>query len=117
MSSTDTRYFSLSGPSSPAPSLSNWSSLPSPSVTTPNRVERPFNLSPVHGQFPNEPYYFIIEPQGCFVPSKPLPFIQKNDVTRHHYIVPSFATVHTHKNLFIIIFYLLILFLGRRKSS
>ncbi|KAI7887657.1 uncharacterized protein EV154DRAFT_11818 [Mucor mucedo] len=56
-------------------------------------MDRFNTLSPVQSQFPNEPYYSIVEPQGCFVPTKPLPFIQKNDVTRHHYIVPSFAAV------------------------
>lgn len=102
MSSTDTRYFSASGPASPSSTLSSWSGLPSPLVTTLHRLERPSSLSPVHGQFPIEPHYSVIEPTGCFVPSKPLPFIQKTNVTRHHYIVPSFATVRkTRKNCFL----------------
>ncbi|KAI9329593.1 hypothetical protein BD770DRAFT_334006 [Pilaira anomala] len=33
----------------------------------------------------------IIEPTGCFVPIKSLPFIQKNEITKNHYVVPSFA--------------------------
>lgn len=36
----------------------------------------------------------MIDPNGCFVPSKPLPFIQKTDVTKHHYVIPTFAMVY-----------------------
>lgn len=34
-----------------------------------------------------------IDPNGCFVPCKPLPLVQKNETTRYHYVVPTFAMV------------------------
>lgn len=108
ISSTDTRYYSVSGPpGTPQSPTTTWGNLPPPLTLSPNRIERPSSLSPLHGQFQQQiPFnteqqqYSIVEPTGCFVPSKPLPFIQKNEVTRHHYVIPSFAMVH-NKTLFI----------------
>ncbi|KAI7905017.1 uncharacterized protein BX663DRAFT_501349 [Cokeromyces recurvatus] len=33
----------------------------------------------------------IIQPNGCFVPIKPLSFIQKIDTIKYHYVIPTFA--------------------------
>ncbi|KAI9480778.1 MAG: hypothetical protein EXX96DRAFT_564128 [Benjaminiella poitrasii] len=39
-------------------------------------------------------YNDIIEPNGCFVPSKSLPFMHKTDITnKYHYVIPTFAMV------------------------
>ncbi|CAO3653376.1 unnamed protein product [Mucor fragilis] len=82
--------------------------MPAPLSIAGARLETPNSLSPVNLQFspqnttpPLESYHqkrhaltrysSVIDPNGCFVPSKPLPFIQKTDVTKHHYVIPTFA--------------------------
>jgi hypothetical protein len=80
--------------------------VPTPlNITT--RFDKPNSFSPVqqHHQPPYIPsldsyqsqgsagYYSIVEPNGCFVPTKTLSFIQKTDITRHHYVIPTFAMV------------------------
>jgi hypothetical protein len=83
--------------------------MPAP-MTISTRFDRPNSISPVQQQFSShqppyiptvEPYlpqrsagyYSIVEPNGCFVPTQPLSFIQKTDVTKHHYVIPTFAMV------------------------
>lgn len=126
ISSTETRYFSAVGSPSvtntqspPLRLTTTWNSerphtpIPTPlSIATP-RLETPNSLSPINLQFSPQNiippidsyqqkrhtsmiYPSVINPNGCFVPSKPLPFIQKNDITRHHYVIPTFAMVNTH---------------------
>lgn len=107
MSSTDTRYFSTMGspsaPQSPTLNMNGWHhNSSSPLALAPiatHRIERPL-LSQQHQQqnyipFPtmNSQPISIIEPTGCFVPIKSLNFIQKNEITKNHYVVPSFAMV------------------------
>ncbi|CEP19836.1 hypothetical protein [Parasitella parasitica] len=105
ISSTDTRSFSTMA-SSP---VTNAQSPPLKLSTAwgsehPPRHDSPNSFSPIHSLCsspPAEPlhqenfnltrYPSVIDPNGCFVPSKPLPFIQKTDVTRHHYVIPTFA--------------------------
>ncbi|GAA5802687.1 hypothetical protein HPULCUR_008161 [Helicostylum pulchrum] len=104
ISSTDTRYFSTmgspNGPQPPTINMNTWnhSNAPSPLSIPAHRIERPNNLSPVHHQFPHIPFaerpqqqVSIVEPTGCFVPIRSLPFIQKSNITKHHYVIPSFA--------------------------
>ncbi|KAI8637195.1 hypothetical protein BD408DRAFT_424942 [Parasitella parasitica] len=70
----------------------------------PPRHDSPNSLSPIHSQCSSPPieplsygscnltrYSSVVSPNGCFVPSKPLPFIQKTDITKHHYVIPTFA--------------------------
>lgn len=61
----------------------------------------------------------MIDPNGCFVPSKPLPFIQKTDVTKHHYVIPTFAMVYNNTELHAAISHINVIFdiVGRPKSS
>lgn len=107
MSSTDTRYFSALGSPGPAPpailplphiiSSSNIQPVQPAPLTISTRLERPNTLSPVQAQFqqnmtlPREQH--MIEPTGCFIPVKTLSFIRKSEITRHHYVVPTFAMV------------------------
>lgn len=124
ISSTETRYFSAVGSppltnahSPPVRLHATWSgnehaSTPTPLTITNPRLETPNSLSPISLQFspqnitpPFESYHqkrhtltrcsSVIDPNGCFVPSKPLPFIQKTNVTKHHYVIPTFAMVTT----------------------
>lgn len=61
-----------------------------------NQIEIPNTISPTRQNFQYTTFSDqVVEPTGCFVPSKPLPFIQKTEVTKHHYVIPTFALVPT----------------------
>lgn len=67
---------------------------PTPLHIPPNRVEIPNTLSPLRQSFQQPPFAeHVIEPTGCFVPVEPLPGVQKTELTKHHYVVPTFAMV------------------------
>jgi hypothetical protein len=121
VSSSDTRYFSsLGSPESPNATLllSNTNQPTTLSIPT-NQVELPNTISPIRQSFQYANFTEqLVEPTGCFVPSKPLPFIQKTEVTKHHYVIPTFAMVLVNKNKNKVLFNKIYHFYsGRRKSG
>lgn len=109
-------------------------SIPTPLSIATARLETPNSLSPINLQFSPQNttspiysyqqkrhtltrYSSVIDPNGCFVPSKPLPFIQKNNITKHHYVIPTFAMVNTHYIDLHSIYLCIFDNLGRPKSS
>lgn len=112
ISSTDTRYFSaIATPKVNSPPLSRAPTShihPTiiPQYSNTYNTTSPTQLSPISMPSPEmyqQPYHSFsqpiitqtntIDPNGCFVPCKPLPLLQKNETTRHHYVVPTFAMV------------------------
>ncbi|OBZ90967.1 hypothetical protein A0J61_00985, partial [Choanephora cucurbitarum] len=97
--STSTHFYSASSmyestfdPLSRTPSFGSsqhMSPCSSPLPTSPVHSESPFDSLAYQTQ--HTQYHSLIEPTGCFVPSKQLSFVQKTSTTRHHYVAATFA--------------------------